>query len=74
MASTMLHGAENLTLIRGITPNGLGFMGSGFRGRHFPKLGLVYIASEAGFTAYAMFIQHMQEAFWFYRFLSIVYV
>ncbi|XP_059438022.1 2-methyl-6-phytyl-1,4-hydroquinone methyltransferase, chloroplastic [Corylus avellana] len=87
MASAMLSGAENLTLIRGITPNGLGSMGSGFRGRHFPKLGLVSCTRiSKGRTMVPMcsvsaprpasqprFIQHKQEAFWFYRFLSIVY-
>ncbi|KAF4370197.1 hypothetical protein F8388_007338 [Cannabis sativa] len=89
MASAMLNGAENLTLLRGITPNGLGFRGSDFHGKHFPKLGLVCSTriSKSGTRAIVpkcslsasrpasqpRFIQNKKEAFWFYRFLSIVY-
>ena len=87
MASAMLSGAESLRLIRGITPNGLGFKGSDFHGRHFPKLGLVSSTriskartmvpmcsvSSSRPASQPRFIQHKQEAFWFYRFLSIVY-
>ena len=87
MASAMLSGAENLRLIRGITPNGLGFMGSDFHGRHFPKMGLVSCTriskartmvpmcslSAPRPASQPRFIQHKKEAFWFYRFLSIVY-
>ncbi|XP_048336292.2 2-methyl-6-phytyl-1,4-hydroquinone methyltransferase, chloroplastic [Ziziphus jujuba] len=89
MASAMLNGAENLTRFRGITPNGLGFSGSDFHGKNFPKVGLFYNArisrSGARITlpkcslsasrpaSQPRFIQHKKEAFWFYRFLSIVY-
>lgn len=87
MASSMLTGAENLKLIRGISPNGLGFLGSDVHGKHFPKLGLVSWsrnyrlktlkarcnASVSRPASQLRFIQHKKEAFWFYRFLSIVY-
>ena len=87
MASAMLSGAESLRLIRGITPNGLGFKGSDFHGRHFPKLGLVSSTriskdrtmvpmcsvSNSWPASQPRFIQHKQEAFWLYRFLSIVF-
>lgn len=87
MASAMLNGTENFTLIRGITPKTLGFMGSGFHGRHFYKMGLVSCnrtskgrtvlpkcsASASRPASQPRFIQHKKEAFWFYRFLSIVY-
>ena len=69
-------------------PNGLGFSGSGFNGKHqFPKVGLGAFARnssgrktlipkcsvQARPASQPRFIQHKQEAFWFYRFLSIVY-
>lgn len=89
MASAMLNGAENLTLFRGKTLNGLGFRGSDFHGKHFPKLGLVCGTGISTFgtktfvpkcslsssrpASQPRFIQHKKEAFWFYRFLSIVY-
>lgn len=87
MASSILSGAGNSKLIRGITPNGLDFLGSDVHGRHFPKLGLVSgsrnhrlktltatcSAAVSRPTSQPRFIQHKKEAFWFYRFLSIVY-
>ncbi|PIA45101.1 hypothetical protein AQUCO_01700558v1 [Aquilegia coerulea] len=88
MASSMLNGAENLTLIRGLAPKGLGFSGSRIDGKSFSKMGLVSYSrnSKARTTlvtkcsvsaprpaSQPRFIQHKQEAFWFYRFLSIVY-
>ena len=84
----MLSGAENFTLIRGVTPKKIGFWGSGFHGKHFSNVGLVSSAriSRPGTTmtpkcslsasrpaSQPRFIQHKKEAFWFYRFLSIVY-
>ena len=89
MASSMLNGAENLTLIRGIAPASLGFIGSDLQGKQFPKLGSVSCTgnsraisktlvprcslSASRPTSQPRFIQHKKEAFWFYRFLSIVY-
>ena len=87
MASAMLNGAESLKLTRGLVPNGLGFSGSNLHGKTFPKLGLVSsfrcskvvsMAPKCNLSAsrpvsQLRFIQHKKEAFWFYRFLSIVY-
>ena len=88
MASSLLNGAQNLKLISGITPTGFGFVGSNFQDRCLPKKGLVsfgrnhYMAktltprcslSSSRPASQPRFIQHKQEAFWFYRFLSIVY-
>lgn len=93
MASAMLNGAENLTLIRAISPNpkGLGSLSSDFRGKNFPNLtpisrGTVSIRTSRSRAltpkcsisaprpaSQPRFIQHKKEAFWFYRFLSIVY-
>lgn len=93
MASAMLNGAENLTLTSGIAPSskGLGFLGSDFHGKTFPKLtsvscGKISIRPGKNRTlipkcslsaprpaSQPRFIQHKKEAFWFYRFLSIVY-
>lgn len=93
MASPLLNGAINPTLTRGIaqTPNGLGFLGSDFNGKHFPKLNSVSCVkissthkrkilvspncsvSASRPSSQPRFIQHKKEAFWFYRFLSIVY-
>lgn len=91
MASSMLNGAEKLTLIRGISPTSLGLNGSDLQGKHFPKLGLVSCIgntkarskkttlvprcslSASRPASQPRFIQHKKEAFWFYRFLSIVY-
>lgn len=71
------------------SPKGLGFLGSDFQGVHFPKLNSPKISlkstknritivpncslSEARPASQPRFIQHKKEAFWFYRFLSIVY-
>ncbi|CAL5416235.1 unnamed protein product [Camellia sinensis] len=87
MAFSMLNGAENLKLVGGIAPTGLGFLGSDFRGRFFPNKVLVpqirnssvkSLAPKCSLSAsrpasQPRFIQHKKEAFWFYRFLSIVY-
>lgn len=95
MVSAMLNGAENLTLMRAITPNGLSFNGSDLHGKQFLKTRFVSAAripkscgrisvprcsSGGGGSISAprpasqpRFIQHKKEAFWFYRFLSIVY-
>lgn len=84
----MLSGAENLSLTRGITPKGLGLLGSDFHGKKFPKISFVSstrfckirtITPKCSFSSTSRpasqprFIQHKKEAFWFYRFLSIVY-
>lgn len=87
MASLLLNGADNLTLSRGGAPNGLGFLGSSLHGRCLPKMGMVPFnrnstdramlpkcsLSSSRPTNQPRFIQHKKEAFWFYRFLSIVY-
>ena len=87
MTSSVFNGAENLALIRGITPKGLGFLGSDLQGRHFSKVSLISstriskartLTPKCSLSAprpasQPRFIQHKKEAFWFYRFLSIVY-
>lgn len=92
MASSMLSGTENFTLIRGITPNGLGLVRSNLNGKPFTKLSFTSngkknltfrsksttfvpkcSASSARPSSQPRFIQNKKEAFWFYRFLSIVY-
>lgn len=94
MASSLLSGVGNLKLISGIHPNGLGFRGSDFQGRHLPSRSSVSynrspnlkvtkprctLSSSSAPSPSSRpvtkprFIQHKQEAFWFYRFLSIVY-
>ncbi|KAJ8441824.1 hypothetical protein Cgig2_021514 [Carnegiea gigantea] len=70
------------------TPNALGFSGSSFNGKNqFPKVDLSHFARNLSGkktpipkcsvqtrpTSQPRFIQHKKEAFWFYRFLSIVY-
>ncbi|KAK8498872.1 hypothetical protein V6N13_045956 [Hibiscus sabdariffa] len=85
MASFMLNGAQSFTLIRGgVTPKKIGFLGSGFHGKQFSNVGLTMsrpgttISPRCSLSAsrpasQPRFIQHKKEAFWFYRFLSIVY-
>ncbi|KAK1399101.1 2-methyl-6-phytylbenzoquinone methyltransferase [Heracleum sosnowskyi] len=92
MASSMLSGTENLTLIRGITPNGLGVIRSNLNNKLCNKLSFTChgkknlnfrskvttfvpkcSASAARPSSQPRFIQNKKEAFWFYRFLSIVY-
>lgn len=87
MASAMLNGAGSAALTRGgIKPKGLGFMGSELQGRPFPKVSIGKIPnlssksmaprcslSASRPASQPRFIQHKKEAFWFYRFLSIVY-
>lgn len=88
MASSMLYGAENLAVVRGTTPKGLCFSGSDFHGKRVSNMGLVSSTrtlkprtisspkcslSASRPASQPRFIQHKKEAFWFYRFLSIVY-
>ena len=71
-----------------ITPTGFGFVGSNFQDRRLPnKKGLVSFCrnykagtltprcsiSSSRPASQPRFIQHKKEAFWFYRFLSIIY-
>lgn len=69
------------------TPNGLAFRGSEFHGKLIPRLSsatmvrggtkITIVPRCSGVSArpasQPRFIQHKKEAFWFYRFLSIVY-
>ncbi|KAK8498874.1 hypothetical protein V6N12_044608 [Hibiscus sabdariffa] len=81
MAFYMLNGAQSFTLIRGdVTPINIGFSGSHFHGQQFPNVGLTMSRPGTRVTprfslsaSQPRFIQHKNEAFWFYRFLSIVY-
>lgn len=87
MASSMLSGADSLRLMSGISPTGLGFVGSNLHLKSFTKKGLVSFTSDQNAKLFTprcslsssrpasqpRFIQHKKEAFWFYRFLSIVY-
>lgn len=88
MASSVLNGAENLKLINGLSPTGLAFNGLHFQGRGFSNKGLGSFScrkynskslvtksslSSSRPVSQPRFIQHKKEAFWFYRFLSIVY-
>ncbi|URD88009.1 37 kDa inner envelope membrane protein [Musa troglodytarum] len=81
-------GAEALTFPKGITPTGLGFRGSSLSGICLPKMGVVSVGggsmkaksfvpgctlSSSRPASQPRFIQHKKEAFWFYRFLSVVY-
>ncbi|KAB2092582.1 hypothetical protein ES319_A02G039500v1 [Gossypium barbadense] len=87
MASSMLNGTEYLKLISGVTPSGLGFLGSNFHFKGLSQKGLLCYTknqktrilaprcsiSSSRPASQPRFIQHKKEAFWFYRFLSIVY-
>lgn len=91
MASALPTGPDNLALVTTVYPKGLGFLGSGLRGKRipaltlasssFPRIGGVRVTrlvpkcslSASRPTSQPRFIQHKKEAFWFYRFLSIVY-
>ncbi|CAJ1967014.1 unnamed protein product [Sphenostylis stenocarpa] len=82
MASLMLSGAQNPKLI-----TGLGSTGLNFNNKCFFKKGLLShykfrvrktmtprcSISASRPASQPRFIQHKKEAFWFYRFLSIVY-
>ncbi|XP_020534189.1 2-methyl-6-phytyl-1,4-hydroquinone methyltransferase, chloroplastic isoform X2 [Jatropha curcas] len=88
MAASLLYGADNFKFISG-TPTGVGFTGSKFHVSCFPKKNLVSYhrntqisrilaprcssLSSSRPASQPRFIQHKKEAFWFYRFLSIVY-
>lgn len=88
MASLMLSGAENTKLINSIVPSGLGSVNLNFHKKCFFKKNAVSYGnrhrttnltlrcssvSSARPSSQPRFIQHKKEAFWFYRFLSIVY-
>jgi MPBQ/MSBQ methyltransferase len=88
MASSVLSGAENLKLMSSIRPTGFGLVRPGFQVRCLPRKDLVSFGrnykarltltprcsiSSSRPASQPRFIQHKQEAFWFYRFLSIVY-
>lgn len=84
MASSLLYGAESLAFARKTTQKSPGFPGSDFHPKHLPKLSVVSpvrtgrmvarcSVSASGPASPPRFIQHKKEAFWFYRFLSIVY-
>nr|GLL30713.1 2-methyl-6-phytyl-1,4-hydroquinone methyltransferase, chloroplastic-like [Ipomoea trifida] len=88
MANSMLIAAGSLCILPKISqnPKGLTFIGSNVRGTQVPNLSLVSqprrknetLAPKCSIAASRpvskpRFIQHKQEAFWFYRFLSIVY-
>ncbi|KAJ7954817.1 2-methyl-6-phytyl-1,4-hydroquinone methyltransferase, chloroplastic-like [Quillaja saponaria] len=89
MASFILNGADNLKLVSGFAPTVLGSVGFNFHERclMLPNKGLVsYFGNYRAKTlaprcsisssrpaSQPRFIQHKKEAFWFYRFLSIVY-
>lgn len=83
MAASLLCGSENLKLATGIH-----FLGSDFHSKSYLKKGLLSYrrnapkvltlsprcsVSSSRPLSQPRFIQHKQEAFWFYRFLSIVY-
>ncbi|XP_061339012.1 2-methyl-6-phytyl-1,4-hydroquinone methyltransferase, chloroplastic-like [Gastrolobium bilobum] len=84
MASLMLSGAENTKLISGIAPSELGLVSLNFHKSCFFKKKRAVSYSNKHLTprcsissfrpaSQPRFIQHKKEAFWFYRFLSIVY-
>ncbi|PKU86239.1 2-methyl-6-phytyl-1,4-hydroquinone methyltransferase 1, chloroplastic [Dendrobium catenatum] len=74
-------------VLNGKPPMGLGFVGSSIHGKSSLKLGFVSFdgrrrinissprcsISSSRPASQPRFIQHKKEAFWFYRFLSIVY-
>jgi len=82
MASLMLSGAQNPKLITGLASTGVNF-----NDKCFFKKGVLFhnkfrvrknMTPRCSFSAsrpasQPRFIQHKKEAFWFYRFLSIVY-
>jgi MPBQ/MSBQ methyltransferase len=87
MASLMLSGAENTKLINSIVPSGLGSVSLNFHKKCFIRNNAVSYGNKYGArnltarcsissarpSSQPRFIQHKKEAFWFYRFLSIVY-
>lgn len=78
MATYMLHGTENLTFTRAISPTNPKFFSSrrsiNLAIKRAPKLvGPRCSVSSSRPASQPRFIQHKKEAFWFYRFLSIVY-
>ncbi|KAL0459474.1 UNVERIFIED_CONTAM: 2-methyl-6-phytyl-1,4-hydroquinone methyltransferase, chloroplastic [Sesamum latifolium] len=70
MASAMLNGAENITLFRGIAPTPKGI--SARPGKNKTLIANCSLSASRP-ASQPRFIQHKKEAFWFYRFLSIVY-
>ncbi|KAG0475439.1 hypothetical protein HPP92_015125 [Vanilla planifolia] len=86
MASCVLSGSENVSLPCGKPKKDLGFRRSALYGHCLVKLGFTPIdgkrikvssikcgISSSRPASQPRFIQHKKEAFWFYRFLSIVY-
>ncbi|WMV17758.1 hypothetical protein MTR67_011143 [Solanum verrucosum] len=85
MASSILSGADNFKLLSGISPSGSSFLGSELNLKCLPQKGFVNFRatrtlrptkcslSASRPASQPRFIQHKKEAFWFYRFLSIVY-
>uniref|UniRef100_A0A7C9D0K3 2-methyl-6-phytyl-1,4-hydroquinone methyltransferase n=1 Tax=Opuntia streptacantha TaxID=393608 RepID=A0A7C9D0K3_OPUST len=79
MASSLLNGAENLNLIVRFPPNGHPIFGSNLHHKSLARLPTRKISvprcslSASRPVSQPRFIQHKQEAFWFYRFLSLVY-
>nr|GMD95176.1 2-methyl-6-phytyl-1,4-hydroquinone methyltransferase, chloroplastic-like [Ipomoea batatas] len=88
MASSILSGAESFRLSNGISGTGSHFLGSDLILKAFPQKGHVSYPrsstqrgvrttkcaiSSSRPASQPRFIQHKKEAFWFYRFLSIVY-
>lgn len=85
MASSLVTSTEALALGKGRLPS----IGSEVNGRSFPQMGMVPFGPNLSVRARGLttkcslsasrpasqprFIQHKKEAFWFYRFLSIVY-
>ena len=88
MACSMLISADKLTLINKTAPSKLRFSGSDYSGKHqiptltfspnSKNLRTKTLITKCSVSAsrpasQPRFIQHKKEAFWFYRFLSIIY-
>lgn len=85
MASSILNGADNFKILSGKSLSGSSFLGSELNLKCFPQKGVVNFKktrtlnptkcslSASRPVSQPRFIQHKKEAFWFYRFLSIVY-
>ncbi|KAF5736791.1 2-methyl-6-phytyl-1 4-hydroquinone methyltransferase chloroplastic-like [Tripterygium wilfordii] len=87
MATSLLNGAESLSHISRAAPSGLGLASSSLQIRSYPKkCNLSYTKnqnpriltprcsmSSSRPVSQPRFIQHKQEAFWSYRFLSVLY-
>lgn len=78
MANSILNGAENLNLISGTNFHQSCFSKKGlvpYSSRNYKTKSLIPGCSISSTrpASQPRFIQHKKEAFWFYRFLSIVY-